>query len=180
MRHAEIFAGGQQIFHAPWNQRAQRNLKRQRAAIRAVVARRGDVEIHPVAPDAHAVGELGRAHRFLRQPGFLHARLGRDVLLQHGELRLDAAALADVRIFRQPVRRADDIGPQPQTFPARVAVRARRFGLQPVNERQAQLLRALKLLFSFGVAHIADQAEGIIILRPVHERQVAAIKSRHE
>ena len=56
-------------------------------------------------------------------------RVQADVAFGHGELSADAAALTDVRLFRQPVLSADDVGPQSQTLPARPAVGPRTFGL---------------------------------------------------
>ena len=66
--------------------------------------------------------------------------LGADVLLEHGELGLDPPRLADVRGLGQPVLGADQVGPQPQALPAGLAVGAGALGLEPVEERQAELL----------------------------------------
>ena len=70
----------------------------------------------------------------LRQAG---PRLDTDVLLEHGELGTDAAALAVVRLLRQPVGGAEDVAAQAQAPIAGAAVVPRRLGLHPVEERQA-------------------------------------------
>ena len=102
------------------------------------------------------------------------------MLFQNSEFGLDAPTFADVGIFRQTVRCAHDIRPQPQTLPTGAAIRTWRLRLQPVEQRKAQLLCAIEVFFCLGLAHVANQAEGIIILRPVHDSQVAPIKSRRE
>src|SRR5205807_10259586 len=93
------------------------------------------------------------------QTGFRHARSGRDVLLEHGEFRFDAPSLANVGILRQAVLCADDVWPQSQSFPTRAAVGSRRFGLEPVKQRQTQLFCAFEMVFGLGLADIADPSE---------------------
>ena len=62
------------------------------------------------------------------------------MLLDHGELGLNSARLADIGGFRQPILGPDQVGPEPQAFPAGRAISAGAFGLQPVQQREAELL----------------------------------------
>ena len=55
VRRPDVFAGRQQIRHAYRQQRAQRNLKRQRRDVDVVVAAGAGVQIDPVIADADAI-----------------------------------------------------------------------------------------------------------------------------
>ncbi len=66
--------------------------------------------------------------------------LGTDMLLEDGELGLDPSRFANVGGLRQPILGADQVGPEPQAFPAGLAVSAGAFGLESVKQRQAELL----------------------------------------
>ena len=135
---AQVLAGRQQVLDPPGDQGAERDLERQRADVDVVVAAGARVQVDPVAADADGVGErLGR-HVVAAQG--LAAGVGADVLLEDGELGLDAPRLADVRVLGQAVGRADEVGPEPQALPAGAAVGPGDLGLEPVEERQAQLL----------------------------------------
>ena len=55
VRGADIFVGGQQIFHALRNQRPQGNLERQRTKIHVIVARRTGVQVDVVVAHANTI-----------------------------------------------------------------------------------------------------------------------------
>ena len=135
---AQVLAGRQQVLDPARDQGAERDLKRQRADVDVIVAAGAGVQVDPIAADADAVGEwLGR--NVLPSSG-LAAGLGADVLLEHGELGLDPPRFADVGGLGQAVLGADQVGPEPQALPAGLAVGSGAFGLEPVEERQAELL----------------------------------------
>jgi hypothetical protein len=83
------------------------------------------------------IGEFLRGDLPARQAGFLHPQFRPDVLFEHGEFGLDAAAFANIGIFRQAVLGADNVRAQAQAGPAGAAVRTRRFGLEPGQQRPA-------------------------------------------
>ncbi len=56
-----------------------------------------------------------------------------------GELGLDPPRFADVRGLGQAVVGSDQVGPEPQSLPAGLAVGPGAFGLKPVEEREAEL-----------------------------------------
>jgi len=85
-----------------------------------------------------------------------------------------------VRILRQPVLGADDIRPQAHALPARAAVRPGRFGLQPVEQREAELFGPFEMARGFFGGHLAKIAEDVIVLRPVDQRDVARIRALDE
>src|SRR5579885_3224011 len=103
MGHSQIFTGWQQVLDSPGNQRAQGDLKWQRADVQVIVPGAGWMQVNAVTADADRVGEGGRADLVATGAGLLHPRLGPDMLLQHGELRANPPALADVRVLGQPV-----------------------------------------------------------------------------
>ena len=180
VRDAKILAGRQQVFDALRNQRAERDLERQRTDVYVIVTARARVQINPVAADAHGVGEILRRDVVLRFAQRLRPRVRADVLFEDREFGFDPPALADVGILRQPVLRADNIGPQPQALPTRAAVGPWGGGLQPVEQRKAELLRALEVprrVLGRALERISQQ---IIILRPVHERRVAGVSALGE
>ena len=138
VRRAQVLAGRQQVFHPPRNQRAERDLERQRADVDVVDAAGGRMQVDPVRAHADAVRKRLGGHVVLAQR--LAASVGAHVLLDHGELGLDPARLANVGRLGQAIGRADQVGTQPQSFPAELAVGAGTLGLQPVEQRQAELL----------------------------------------
>ena len=62
------------------------------------------------------------------------ARLHPHVLLEDGELRLDAAAFTDVHVLRQAIPCADDVAAQAEAAIAVAAVVSRRLRLHPVEQ----------------------------------------------
>ena len=102
------------------------------------------------------------------------------MLLDHGELGLDPARLADVRGLGQAVRGADQVGTQPQPFPAGLAVGPGTLGLQPVEERQAELLGPgdVRLGLLRRDARPDQRAQPVIVLRPVHQGRPVAARVR--
>ena len=135
---AQVLAGRQQVFDPTRDQGAQRDLKRQRADVDVVVAAGAGVQVDPIAADADAVGERLGLNVLCLQG--LTAGLGADVLLEHGELGLDPPRFADIGGLGQAVLGSDQVGPQPQALPAGLAVGPGAFGLEPVEEREAELL----------------------------------------
>src|SRR5439155_4482619 len=95
------------------------------------------------------------------------------MLLQNGKLRLDAPRFANVWELGQTVLGAHDIATESQAFPAGAPVRPRRLGLDPVEERQAQLLGLHEMPCRFLFRDIDQTAEPVIVLRPVHQANVA-------
>ena len=106
----------------------------------------------------------------------LTAGLGADVLLEHGELGLDAPGFANIGGLGQAVVGSDQVGPEPESLPAGLAVRSGTIGLKPVEEREAELLRPGDVPLGVGRRDLgADQrAEPVVVLRPVHERRARA------
>src|SRR3954454_3911654 len=89
----DVFAGSQKIFDAFRNERAERNLKRERADVDVVGAACRRVQIDAVAANADAVGkDFGRDVGGRGSLGSAHLRA--DVLFEDGEFGLDAAGLA--------------------------------------------------------------------------------------
>ena len=87
----------------------------------------------------------------------------RDVLLADDALGDEPARLADVGRLGEAVGRvADDVGAQPQPGPS---VR-----LHPVQERTAERAGAAVVAVEHGRVRVVD-------LRPVHERDVAAVRA---
>src|SRR5690606_28314999 len=94
---AEVFGGGEEVFHAFGNQRAEGNFERKGADVDVVVAAAGRMEVGPVAADADRIVESGGGDGIFGQSGFGHAGFGANVLFENGEFGLDAAGFADVR-----------------------------------------------------------------------------------
>src|SRR5262249_43538462 len=149
------------------DQRAARNLKRQRRPAQAVVAAGARVQVHWVVADAHTVRERLRPYFALGFARCFHPQLSADVLLQDREFRLDAARLANVRVHGQAVFRADRVFTESETSPTRLAVWARGVGLQPVQQRQAQLLAPCQVLFGLILANRVQTAQVVVVLWPV-------------
>src|SRR3954463_7233260 len=92
----------------------------------------------------------------------------RDVLLEDRGLAADAARLAHVERSGKAVRGvADDVAAQAQAGPAGAAVVARRLGLQPVQQAQAQLARGGAVARRLVVGHSVDRPADVVHLRPV-------------
>ena len=136
MRRADVLARGEQVVDAPRNQCAQRNLKRQRTDVNVIVAAGAHMQVDAVRPDANRIrkwlgGQLLGGN--IQHPA---ARLGANVLLEHRELRLNAARLPDIWRFCQAIGCPDDVWPEPQSTPSCLAIGTRSFRLQPVQQRQ--------------------------------------------
>ena len=138
------------------------------------------MQVDVVATDPDRVREGRRRHLGRRLSRRLHARLGADVLFRDRQLRLDAAALADVGILRQSILRIHNVRTQPQAFPARAAVRTRTLRLQPVEPGKTQLFRAVEVPGRLVGRDVEKIAEHVIVLRPVHERDIARVGARDE
>ena len=180
VRRTDIFAGGQEVFHAPRQEGAERDLERARREIDVVVAAATRVEIDRVAADAHAVRESFGGDFGVRRRGRFPTCVGADVEFGNRELGLNAAALADVGIFRETVFGADDIGAEAEALPTRAAVGARSFGLQPVEQRETELFARSEVARGFGRGHLKQIAQHVVVLRPVHERGVASVGAGNE
>ena len=102
------------------------------------------------------------------------------MFFQHRKDRPDAAGLADVGIFGKAILCADQIAAKPQPRKTLASIRPGDFGLQPIEEREAQLLGLVDVLLFF-LRRDADQiAQHIIVLRPVDETDAAGIGARLE
>src|SRR5262245_15012423 len=106
--------------------------------------------------------------------------IGSHVLFEHGELRPDTPGLPNIRILGQAVLCSHRIFPQSQSGPTLAAIRPRSSGLHPVKERKTELLGALQMAPSFAFTHLVEVAQPIIILRPVNQRDIAAVGSGSE
>src|SRR5690606_12801374 len=130
MRSPNIFVGRQDILHPSGDQRAQRNLKRQRTKVDVIVAFTTWMQVDMVVTDADTVVKVCRNVRGLSSN---HGSIFRpDMLFKDGGERLDTARLPNIRIFSQAIRRSHNIRPQAQPRPSLSAIRSRCFGLQPV------------------------------------------------
>src|SRR5207237_9794951 len=105
-----------------------------------VVAAAAGMQVDAIAADADRVREMLGSDLSTFPARLLHARLSADVLLEDGELGLDAPRFANIGILGQAVFRADDVVAQAQASPPCPAVPPWRAGLHPVQARQAQLL----------------------------------------
>ena len=107
VRDAEILARGEEVLDALGDQGAQGDLEGERSDVDVVLSAGARVKVDAVVADADAVFELvGDLRVFAR--GL--ARVDADVVFRDGELRADAAGFADVRVVREAVRLADDVG----------------------------------------------------------------------
>ena len=130
------------------------------------------VQVDAVAADAHAVGKL--LGLILPLP-----RLHAHVVLGHGELRLDAPALADVGRFGQPILR-----PRPgrgagagRGSPARrpgAALRSAASRAGSAMSWRDSSRRLLDLLFRL----VDDVPSPVIVLRPVDQGDVLGHSAR--
>src|SRR5262249_5452860 len=91
------------------NQSAERNLKGQGTDINRIVSACAWMQIDAIASDADGVRELRRFDISAFLAGFLHTIVRGNLLLDDSEFRPDAAALANVRILRQPVFSAANV-----------------------------------------------------------------------
>ncbi len=105
----------------------------------------------------------------------------RDVLLEDRELRLDAAGFPDIGVFRQAVRLvAHHVSAQPQPRPPGPAVGTRCLGLQPVEERKAELPRSAQVPGGFLRSSRDEVSQQVVVLWPVHHRDPAAVRTSLE
>src|SRR5439155_12663586 len=84
----DVFARRQKVYHANRDQRAQRNLERQRGNVEIILAGGGGMKIDAVGADADGVGEL--------LCGFFGGtRVGADVVFGDGEEGFNPAGFAE-------------------------------------------------------------------------------------
>src|SRR6266478_3502503 len=102
------------------------------------------------------------------------------MLLQHRELGSDAARLANIRVHGKPVFSPRYVRPQAQSGPSGVAISARGFRLHPIEQGQAELLRTSAMARGLFRAYVADVAKPVIVLRPVHQANVAGVGAARE
>src|SRR5215216_5464826 len=145
---------------------AERDLERPAAHIHVATSCGAGMQVYAVGADAHAVVEVLRSLR----PA---SRLDAHVLLQHRELGPDAAALAHVYTPGEAVCGADDIGTKTQAPVSYATVESGRFGLHPVQHREAELPRASQMFVSLGFSAAYERAEPVVYLRPVDQGDVA-------
>jgi hypothetical protein len=127
--------------------RAERDLEWPAAEIEVTGAADAGMEIDPATADPDRIPEELRAAR---------SEWVRDVLLEDGELGAQASRLADVRRRREPVAGSPhDVSAKSQ---AHAAIRKWRFGLQPVQQAQAELPRVLQVSGALLVAHAHDRS----------------------
>lgn len=121
----------------------------------------------------HAVKKLLRAGK----PG---ARFDTDMLFQNREFGSDAPAFAIIGLLGKSIGRTKNIAAQPQAAIAISAVVTRGLGLYPVQKRKAELPRFFQRDDSFFVRNSDHRLEPVVHLRPVCQRDIAAIDARHE
>src|SRR5260370_14688881 len=97
------------------------------------------------------------------------------MLLQNRELGADAARLANIRVDGEAVLSPRHVVPQPQSGPSGAAVAARGLCLHPIQQGQAELLRTSTMARGLFRAYFADVAKPVIVLRPVHQANVAGV-----
>ena len=106
-------------------------MKRGTIDVEVVVAVGGRMQVEHVVADADRIAKrLGKG-----LSGHDARAFRTNVRLGHGELRPKATRFANVRMLREPVVRSGNVLPQTEPFPAGLAVGARRFGLEPVQQR---------------------------------------------
>src|SRR5690606_29372998 len=138
------------------------------------------MKIDTIAADADAIREHLRCDLLARLAGELHARIGANVLFENCELGKDAPRLADVRILGESIVGAGKIAAKPESFPAGAAVRTRRFGLHPIQERETKLLGAVQMRQSFLRLIAMNIAEPVVVLRPIDQRDIAFVSAGGE
>src|SRR5215210_6855442 len=147
----EVLAGRQQVPDANRDQGAERDLERPAAHIDVTASGGAGMQIYTVGADAHTVVKVLRSPR----PA---SRLDAHVLLQHGELGPDAAALAHVDALGEAVAGTDDVGTKTQAPVSRATVEPGRLGLHPVQHREAELPRALQMFVSLCFSDAYERA----------------------
>src|SRR5215208_357808 len=148
VRSSEVLASRQQVLDANQDQGAERNLERPAAHIHVATSCGAGMQVYAVGADAH-------------------------VLLQHRELGPDAAALAHVYTPGEAICGADDIGTKTQAPVSYATVESGRFGLHPVQHREAELPRASQMFVSLGFSAAYERADPVVYLRPVDQGDVA-------
>jgi hypothetical protein len=89
-------------------------------------------------------------------------------------------AFAHVGILREAVLGADDVGAESEALPADPAVGPGTRGLQPIEQRQAELLRAFNVTGGARRIDSDQRPPHVVVLGPVHERDVAGERVRFE
>src|SRR4051812_26898384 len=169
VRDAEILSSGQEVLDPHGNECPERNLERPAPEIEIAGAADTGMKVDPVAADPH---------RILERLGTVRSQGICDVLLEYGELGAQTPRFPDVGSGRETVRgTADDVATETQSRIADAPVRAWRFRLQPVQQARAELSGGFQIASLLGRVDSDDGAEPIIILRPVHDGDVAARES---
>ena len=171
VRDAEVLAARQQVLDAHRDHRAERDLERPAA----------EVEVAGAA-DARDADRSGSS-RCRPSRSNSSGPSGRSGCAMCCSSTVNSARkpprLPHVGRRREPVgRAADDVAAQPQPGVADAAVRARRLGLQPVEQAEAELPRAIEVASALGRVDADDGAEPVVVLRPVHDGDVARARSR--
>ena len=112
----EVLGAGEQVRRGLWHERAQRDLERPGLGRHADVVRAGGVDVDRVPADAGRVVEVAGARAGLE--------VDRHVLLHDASPTDDPAAFADVRMEREGVGCAVDVGRGDDLGVARPAARA--------------------------------------------------------
>ena len=154
------------------------NLERQRSEVDVIVAAAAGMEVDVVVADAHGVEKLSRLDLRAGLAGDQGPVLPATVLFEDGEDGPDSPRLADVRELGQPVLGADKIAPQAQPGPAGAAVGAGCFGLEPVEQRQAELLGPVGMALAFFRGAPDEIAQEVIVLGPVDKADVGRVGAR--
>src|SRR5579864_2536798 len=162
MRCSDVLRRGEHVLHSPGNQRAQRYLERFRSNIDIIVSATRRMQIDAVAPHSRRVSKM-------------IAKL----LLDDGELSQNPPRFANVGILRQSIFGPDDVRTQPQTGPPLPAIRPGNLSLQPVKQRQAELLRSMDMMRRLVATHFANISQPVVVLRPIHQRDVAGVSPRN-
>ena len=103
------------------------------------------------------------------------------VLVLSGANRPDERRPAAYAVTLEPaitVLRADDVRAQLQSLPPFPAIRTRRFGLQPIQQRETELLGARDVFRRYLWRALKRIARQVIILRPVHQRHIPGVSAR--
>ena len=180
VRRADVLARGDQVLGAHRQQGAEGNLKRQRREVDVVVAGRRRVQVDAVAADADRIRILERRDARRGASRFSCSRLRAAMLLEHGRHGPDAPRLAHIGVLGDAIFGADDVAAEPEFAPAGLAVRAWGLGLEPVEQRQAQLLRRIDMAAPVLVGDPDEIAAHVIVLRPVHRREIARVRAGQE
>ncbi len=171
---ADVFAGGEEVFHPHGDEGAERDLKGEGMNIDVVVAFAGGVEIDAVVAYADAVCEWTGTIRTGRKVG------GGNVLFADGGEGLDAARFANVGGHGKAVVGAEEVGAESQARPAAAAIGTGGLGLQPVKDGEAELLGFGVELGAPGGIGGDEIAAEVIDHGPINHDEVAGVGAGFE